>query len=94
MSAYVGRVTRDSHEFKANMCTIFAAENSFRLIMYIYLGIITKDTVLLAIKLLPLVLLGLGMGIAASKRLHERTARRIVIVMLILSGAVLMVSNV
>lgn len=94
MGAYVSRISRDSHEFKANMCTIFAAENLFRMVMYMFLGIITGETALLAAKLMPFVLLGLGLGMAAGRRLQERTARRIVIVMLILSGAVLMVSNV
>lgn len=93
MGAYVGRVTKDSHEFKANMCTIFTAENLFRMIMYIVLGIITKDTVLFAAKIFPFALAGLFVGLAAGGRLNERTARRIVIVMLILSGVVLMVSN-
>lgn len=93
MGAYVGRVTKDSHEFKANMCTIFTAENLFRMIMYIALGIITKDTLLFAAKVFPFALVGLGIGLAAGGRLNERTARIIVIVMLILSGVVLMVSN-
>lgn len=93
MGAYVGRVTKDSHEFKANMCTIFTAENLFRMIMYIALGIITKDTLLFAVKVFPFALVGLGIGLAAGGRLNERTARKIVIVMLILSGVVLMVSN-
>lgn len=93
MGAYIGRVTKDSHEFKANICLVFTAENLFRIVMYSLLGIMTKDAVLLAVKILPFALAGLLLGMAAGGKLNERTARKIVIVMLILSGVVLMVSN-
>lgn len=93
MGAYVGRVTKDSHEFKANMCFVFTAENLFRMGVYAVLGIITADTVLLAARILPFALLGLLLGMAAGRKLNERTAKTIVIVMLIVSGAALMITN-
>ena len=93
MGAYVGRVTRDSHEFKANMAFVFTAENLFRLGMYAVLGIVAAENVLLAVKVLPFALLGLIIGMAAGMKLNERTAKMIVIVMLMISGASLMIAN-
>ena len=93
MGAYVERITKDSHEFKANMCFVFTAENLFRLGMYAALGIVTAQSVLLALKILPFVILGLLLGMAAGRRLNERIAKQIVVVMLIVSGAALMAAN-
>ena len=33
LGAYISRVTDDSHSFKANICVVFLAENTFRIIM-------------------------------------------------------------
>ena len=93
MGAYVGRMTRDAHEFKANMCVVFTAENLFRMAVYIMLGIITVETVWLAARILPFALLGLVLGMAAGKKLNEATARKLVILMLIISGAALIMTN-
>jgi len=93
MGAYVGRVAKDSHEFRANVCLVFTVENLFRMVMYVLLGIITRDTAVLAAKIFPFALLGLVLGMAAAGKLNERTARKIVIIMLILSGSVLMATN-
>lgn len=93
LGAYVSRVTDDSHAFKANICIVFLAENTFRIIMYVGLGIITFDSVRQAAILMPAMLAGLYMGIANSKMLDEKSIKKAVIIMLILSGAALIINN-
>ena len=89
LAAYVGRVTKDSHSFKANMCAVFIAENLFRLPMYTMTGILTLASLRQAALLFPVMLAGLFAGIGSGNLLDERVVRRVVIVMLIVSGMAL-----
>ena len=43
LGAYISRVTKGSNEFKANICVVFFAENTFRIVLYVLWGIITFD---------------------------------------------------
>ena len=93
LGAYISRVTDDSHAFKANICMVFIAENTFRIVTYALWGIITLDSLRLALVLMPAMLVGLGLGMACSKVLSERVVRRVVVVMLIVSGAALIATS-
>lgn len=93
MGAYMGRVTRDSHSFKANLCMVFLAENIFRVALYASLGLLTADVLRLALPLFPVMLLGLLLGMRAARLLPERRARQVVILMLFFSGAMLVVQT-
>lgn len=86
LAAYVGRVTKTSDEFKANISAVFIVENTFRIILYSVLGIITFDAIRQALVLLPFVLIGLFTGIKSGKALNEKIVKRLVIVLLIISG--------
>lgn len=94
LGAYVSRVTDDSHAFKANICIVFLVENTFRIVLYVVLGIITLDIVKQAVILIPLMLAGLYLGMVSGKVLDEKIVKKIVIVMLILSGIALIVNNI
>lgn len=93
LAAYVSRVTDNSRSFKANICIVFIAENTFRIILYCLTGIITFSTLSKALVLVPAMLAGLLLGIKSSSVLDEMLVRRLVIVMLILSGISLVVQN-
>lgn len=93
LAAYVGRVTRDSASFKANMCAVFIAENLFRIILYITAGILTKQIAVQAVCLYPAMLAGLFAGMKSSSHLDEGIVKKLVILMLILSGGVLIVQS-
>ena len=93
LGAYVNRVTDDSKSFKANICVVFLAENTFRIILYLFWGIITLDVVRQAVVLVPFVLIGLALGMLSGKVLDERIVKRVVIVMLVVSGAALVVNG-
>ena len=93
LGAYVNRVTDNSSSFKANICVVFLIENTFRIILYGLWGIITWDIVKQAIVLIPFMLIGLVLGIFSGKFLDEKVIKKIVIVMLIVSGVALILNN-
>ena len=93
LGAYVGRTTKDSKAFKANICTVFIIENSFRIILYSIYGIITPDALKRAVILAPFMLLGLGAGMISAKKMDDKIVKKIVIVMLIISGIALISTN-
>lgn len=93
MAAYVQRVTKNQHEFKANICIVFISENIFRFIMYIWTGIITLETVKTALMLVVPMLAGLFIGMKSSSILNEKVVKKIVIITLMLSGAALIINN-
>jgi hypothetical protein len=89
LGAYVGRVTEDSHGFKANICVVFLVENTFRIILYSLWGILTFDVARQALGLFPMMLLGLCLGMASSSVLEEHIVKKLVLVMLMMSGVAL-----
>lgn len=94
LGAYVGRVTDDSKSFKANICVVFLVENTFRIILYIITGIITFDVVRKMVILLPAAGLGLSLGMFAGQAFDEKFVKKLVVVMLIISGISLVLQNV
>ena len=86
LGAYVSRVARDSHAFKANLCFVFLAENLFRIGLYAVCGLLTPATLLRALILAPFMLAGLFLGMRSAGMIAERTARRLVIALLLVSG--------
>ena len=91
--AYISRRTESSEAMKANISAVFAADNTFRLILYLFLGIITLSSLKTALLLLPAALLGLFCGIRCSGKLSEGLVKKLVILLLFLSGVVLIVKN-
>ncbi len=93
LGAYVNRVTDDSSSFKANICLVFFAENTFRIILYGLWGIITFDIVWQVGILIPFMLIGLVLGMVSGKFLDEKIIKKLVIVMLVISGIALILNN-
>lgn len=93
LAAYVGRVTESSDEFKANISAVFIVDNTFRVILYSLLGVITFETLRSAVVLMPVVLLGLFLGMKSAQILNDRIVKKCVIVLLIISGIALIVNN-
>ncbi len=89
MAAYVGRVTEDSREFKANMCAVFIVENIFRIFLYAVAGILTPDIGIRAALLYPAMLAGLFAGMKSGSLLDDKVVKKVVIVMLVISGGAL-----
>jgi uncharacterized membrane protein YfcA len=94
LGAYIGRMTEDSKAFKANICTVFIVENSFRIILYIFYGILSVSTFLRALMLAPFMIIGLIAGMFSAGRIKEQNVKKIVIVLLIVSGIALIMTNI
>ena len=93
MAAYVERMSDDMESFRANISAIFFAENTLRIVIYIVTGILTMDALLMAVKILPVCLLGLYAGIFVSTLFKEGASIKIVIVPLVISGISMIAMN-
>ena len=93
LGAYLSRATEDSHAFKANICMIFLAENTFRIVLYSIWGIITLDILKQAVVLMPFMLAGLFAGMVGSRVLNEKIIKKVVLVMLMVSGCALVLGG-
>ena len=89
LGAYLSRVTEDSASFKANICVVFWVENTLRIFLYALWGILTAEILKQAVLLLPFMLAGLGLGTLGGRVLDEARVKKCVTVMLMLSGAAL-----
>lgn len=94
LAAYVGRVTNTTDEFKANISAVFIVENTVRIISYSLLGIFTLESLKQAVILVPFMVVGLFAGIKSSQVLDEKIVKKLVIVLLAISGIVLVGMNV
>lgn len=93
LAAYVGRVTDDQRAFKGNMNAVFVAENTFRVILYSILGLITIETLKRVALLLPVSLIALAIGMKLSSKIDESASKKIISILLVLSGISLILTN-
>ena len=94
LAAYVSRVTGDIESFKANVSAVFITGNTFRIILYLALALLTPGSVQFALLLIPFALLGLFTGMKCSGHMNEKSIRTITTVLLILSGIGLVLKNI
>ena len=93
LAAYVSRASESTDEFKANISAVFIVENTFRLILYSSVGIITAASLKQSLILMPFMLAGLAAGIKCGEIIDEKIAKKLVIALLIISGAALILMN-
>lgn len=93
LGVYVNKITNNTAEFKANSNIVFFVSDTFRLCLYIAWGIVTWDIVKLSVSLIPFMFLGLYLGMKLCNYINEKAIKRIVILMLIISGAALIINN-
>ena len=94
VAAFVSRITKTSSEFKANLSMVFIAENTFRVISYIALGVMTFDSIKQAVILAPVMLISLFLGMKCGDVLNEKLVKKLVIIFLIISGVSMVVDNI
>lgn len=93
LGAYINRVTDNSSSFKANICVVFFIDNTFRIILYGLWGIITFKILKQVMALLPFMFIGLILGMISGKFLNEKIIKKIVVIMLIISGVALILNS-
>lgn len=90
---YITLTTEDMSSFKGNICAIYAAENFVRLILYIIFGLYTRSVLTHVALILPFQFAGVFLGMRSAAFLDERRAKLIVMAVLILSGIMIVVTN-
>lgn len=93
LAAYFSRTTSDSRAFKGSLSIVFLLENLFRVVLYALTGVFTPEILKRAALLLPVMALGLFAGMKSAGHVSERAAKRLVMVMLIVSGVALILTN-
>jgi len=93
MVAYINRYSGSNSEFRGNICFVFAADNVFRMLLYIPTGVMTWGTVLDALWLLPCTIIGLFVGTKLADRIGDVVARKVTSGLLIFSGLSVVVTN-
>ena len=91
--AYVTRTTKSPTEFRANVCFVFILVDIFRAILYLTTGIFTAEIFLTALKLAPFMAAGMGLGTQLAGKLKPRLVSKIIMILLVLSGISLTVTN-
>ena len=94
LAAYINRISDNSHDFKGNLCMVFVVENIMRIVMYSIAGIITLESLKTSAMLVPFMLAGVFLGIKSSSVLNEEVVKRIVIIMLKVSGVAMILMNI
>ncbi len=93
VGAYISKVTDNTRAFKANACVVYFVADSIKIIMFACLGVLSMDILWQSISLFPVAMLGLWLGMKSSKFLNETIAKKIVLIMLIISGLALVINN-
>ena len=93
LAAYVSRVTDNGSGFKANISMVFLVESTFRIGLYIALKILTMEIFCHTLMLFPFSLLGLWVGMKCSSKMDDRIIKRLIVILLIVSGISLIVTN-
>ena len=84
--AYLERVSQRREEFRGNVCFVFILECIFRVVLYLWSGMFTAQSLLLSLIALPASLLGMWMGALLDKRVSDRLSHRFIIYVFILGG--------
>ncbi len=91
--AYISRTIENQDQFKGNICVVFIVENTFRIILYSLTGILNVRILKSALLLMPFMIIGLSLGILLSNIASEKLVKKVVIILLILSGISLIINN-
>lgn len=94
LAAYVGRVTTTTDEFKANISAVFIVENTVRIFTYSMIGVFQPVAFKQALMLAPFMIIGLFIGVKSSQVLDEKIVKKLVIILLAISGMVLVGMNI
>ncbi len=93
LAAYITRTTDNMEAFRGNICAVFLVDNAFRFVLYMATGIMTVDSLTLAISLAPFMIAGLAAGGFFARFVSEKTVKNIMIFVLFLSGVLLIMTN-
>ena len=94
LGVYVSRTTSSPSEFRANISMIFILADIFRAVLYAATGIFTMEIFISALKLAPFMVCGMCIGTVLSGKLNPTIVKKAILILLILSGISLIISNI
>jgi len=94
MVVCVERMTSNTRSMRGTLCAVFLADNVIRTILYIATGVLTWDIALTALRLVPVMIVGLFLGMKLAGRLPDKTVRFCIILMLMLTGLSLTLTTI
>ncbi len=93
IAAYLTRTSASVKAFKGQITFIFLCENLFRAVLYISLGLLTKQIFVYVALLCPFVFVGLYGGHKLSGRIKEVYSDVVIVLLLVVTGLNMMVVN-
>ena len=93
VGTYLTKVTDDNQAFKANACIVYFVADIIRGAMFIWMSILSLDILRQTLILFPIAMFGLWLGMKSSGIINETIAKKIVLVMLVISGLALTINN-
>jgi len=74
-------------------CIVYFMTDTIKILMFIWLSVLNLDILRQTLLIFPVAMLGLWLGMKSSKIMNETIAKKIVLVMLIISGLALTINN-
>ena len=93
VGTYLTKVTDNTQSFKANACVVYFMTDCIKILMFIWLSVLSMDMFWQSLTIFPIAMAGLWLGMKSSKILNETIAKKIVLIMLVISGLGLVFSN-
>ena len=93
LAAYVSRTAKESRSFKGTLGFVFFIDNSTRIILYSLTGVLGPENLKTAAMLMPFMLLAFAAGAKAAGKVSEKNAKKLVMLLLMISGASLIIQN-
>jgi len=94
LAAYISRTVKGSGSFKGTLGFVFFVDNTFRIILYSVTGVLQLETLTTVAVLLPFMLMSFALGMLAAKKVNEKNIKKLVTVLLMVSGLSLILSNI
>jgi len=92
--AYISRTTENKNQFRGNICCVFLADNIFRVILYLYTGILNKEIITMTLFLAPAVIIGMIIGVKADSNMKDDTVKKFTAALLVITGTVLCLKSI
>ena len=93
VGTYLTKVTDSTQAFKANACVVYFMTDCVKILMFIWLSVMNLDILWQTLTLFPIAMAGLWLGMKSSKIMNEAVARKVVLIMLVISGLALTINN-
>jgi uncharacterized protein len=93
LAAYIHRTSINRNDYRGNLCCIFVVDNIERFWGYLYIGILNDQILLFSLLMVPAIIAGMYLSTKVDRRFNESAVKKLILVLLILSGLILVLKN-